>query len=190
MLFSLNTYLLNDKLVDMNKLIILSGVPGSGKSYFSNTIKKIKNSHVYIVSSDQLRKEITGSQSNLYAEDLMWKMFYSLAKTYSLDKDGIVILDATHVSSYLRVDKNLELKPLFDQTILVMWNTDRQLVSNQNLQREYPIPPEALDKFFSIFELPTDKDREFFDKILMVTNNDIAPIIEELDLGLSKDMPQ
>ena len=42
----------------MNKLIILSGVPGSGKSYFSKTIKKIKNSHVYIVSSDELRKEI------------------------------------------------------------------------------------------------------------------------------------
>ena len=174
----------------MNKLIILSGVPGSGKSYFSKTIKKIKNSHVYIVSSDQLRKEITGSQANLSAEELMWKVFYSLAKTYSLYKDGVVILDTTHVSTKLRVDRNKPLKKLFDEVILVMWNIDRQVVSNQNLQREYPIPPEALDKFFSIFELPNEKDYQFFDKILMVTNNDIAPVIEQLDLGLDINMPE
>lgn len=174
----------------MNKLIILSGVPGSGKSYFSKTVKKIKNNHVYIVSSDQLRKEITGSQSNLSAEELMWKIFYSLAETYSLDKDGVVILDATHVSTELRVEKNRRFRDLYDEIILVMWNVDKQVVSNQNLQREYPIPPEALEKFFRIFELPTDKDREFFDKILMVTNNDIAPVIEELNLGLSMGLPE
>ena len=166
----------------MNKLIVLSGVPGSGKSYFSKTVKKIKNNHVYIVSSDELRREITGSQSNLNEEELMWKIFYSLAKTFSLDKEGIVILDATHTSTYLRVDKNKELKKLFDQIILVMWNVDHQLVSNQNLQREYPIPPEVLDEFFKIFELPTERDYEFFDKVLMIHNNDIAPIIEELEL--------
>lgn len=174
----------------MNKLIILSGVPGSGKSYFSKTVKKLKNNHVYIVSSDQLRKEITGSQSNLSAEELMWKIFYSLAETYSLDKDGVVILDATHVSTELRVEKNRRFRDLYDEIILVMWNVDKQVVSNQNLQREYPIPPEALEKFFRIFELPTDKDREFFDKILMVTNNDIAPVIEELNLGLSMGLPE
>ena len=166
----------------MNKLIVLSGVPGSGKSYFSKTVKKIKNNHVYIVSSDELRREITGSQSNLNEEELMWKIFYSLAKTFSLDKEGIVILDATHTSTYLRVDKNKELKELFNQIILVMWNVDHQLVSNQNLQREYPIPPEVLDEFFKIFELPTERDYEFFDKVLMINNNDIAPIIEELEL--------
>ncbi len=174
----------------MNKLIVLSGVPGSGKSYFSKTIKKIKGSHVYVVSSDQLRKEITGSQSNLTAEELMWKVFYSLAKTYSLDKDGVVILDATHVSTKLRVDRNKPLKKLFDEVILVMWNIDKQTVSNQNLQREYPIPPEALDKFFSIFELPTEKDYQFFDKILMVETHDIAQVIKDLDLELPEEMPE
>ena len=174
----------------MNKLIILSGVPGSGKSYFSNTIKKIKGSHVYIVSSDALRKEITGSQSNLTQEELMWKIFYSLARTYSLDPNGVVILDATHISTYLRVEKNREFRDLYDEIILVMWNIDRQIVSNQNLQREYPIPPEALEKFFEKFEQPNDVDREFFDKILMVNNSDIAPIIRELQLTPpNDDMP-
>ena len=174
----------------MNKLIILSGVPGSGKSYFSNTIKKIKSSHVYIVSSDALRREITGSQSNLTEEDLMWKIFESLAKTYSLDKDGIVILDATHVNTKLRVNKYRHIKKLFDQVILVVFKIDRQVVSNQNLQREYPIPPDVLDKFYQIYEEPNEVDFKFFDKILTIDSSDIAKVIEELELGLNQDMPE
>lgn len=171
----------------MNKLIVLSGVPGSGKSYFSNTVKKIKNSHVYVISSDALRKEITGSQSCFTHDRLMWDIFYSLARIYSLDKDGIVILDATNYTTELRVDRIRQYKEMFDQIIMVMWNIDRQVVSNQNLQREHPIPPEVLDIFLSKFELPTEKDYEFFDKVIVITNNDLVPVIKELELDLPQE---
>lgn len=175
----------------MSKLIVLSGVPGSGKSYFCKTIKKIKESHVYIVSSDELRREITGRQSNLNEDELMWKIFFSLAKTYSLDKEGVVVLDATHVSKKMRVDRNKKLKHLFEEVDLVMWNIDKQVVANQNLQREYPIAPDVLERFYQILELPTEDDEKFFDKIIMVTSNDIAPVIQELGLsGSSEELPQ
>lgn len=166
----------------MNKLVVLAGVPGSGKSYFSSTIKKIKTSHVYVISSDQLRKEIGGSQSNLNNEDLVWKIFLDLAKAYSSDKNGIVILDATHINSELRVDRNKELKSLFDETYLVVWNLDHLVVSNQNLQRDYPIPPEAMNMFFDKFEMPDEKDKAFFDHIIYINNSDIAPAIAALNL--------
>ena len=113
-------------------------------------------------------------------------MFYSLARVYSEDKDGVVILDATHVSTHLRVDKTRDLKPLFDEIDLVMWNIDKSVVSGQNLQREYPIAPEVLDQFYAIFELPTEEDKKYFDKICVVTNNDIAQVIKELNLNFSK----
>ena len=167
----------------MNKLIILSGVPGSGKSYFSKTIKKIKNSHVYIISSDDLRREIAGTQSSVEFDPLMWKIFHELAKVYALDPDGVVILDATHVSSALRVDKHRDLKELYDEVDLVLWHIDENLVSNQNLQREFPIPPEALDYFLRVFELPNKKDIEFFDRIVVIENSNIAPAIELLNLS-------
>ena len=166
----------------MNKLVILSGVPGSGKSYFSKTIKKLKNSHVYVVSSDDLRALIGGSQSNLNNDRLVWKMFYGLAKVYAQDPNGIVILDATNVTSTLRVDYNKEIALLFDEVDLVLWNIPREIVSNQNLQREYPIPPEALDHFLEMFELPNEKDKAFFKKIIVIENADIAPAIKELAL--------
>ena len=166
----------------MNKLIVLSGVPGSGKSYFSKTVKKIKGKHVYIISSDELRREITGSQANISEDPMMWKLFYRLANAYAIDKNGIVILDATYISTKLRVNCHLDLKPLFDEVDLVMWHIDKQTVMNQNLQRDYPIPPEALEDFIKNFELPSEEDKKFFDKIIMIENSDIVPAIEALQL--------
>ena len=116
----------------MSKLVILSGVPGSGKSYFSKSLKKLKSSHVYVVSSDELRREITGIQSNLSEDELMWKLFYSLAKTFSLDKDGVVILDATNICVEHRVNNIEPLKPFFNEVDLVVFNVSKQKVMEQN----------------------------------------------------------
>lgn len=164
----------------MNKLIVLSGVPGSGKSYFSNTLKKVKGSHVYVVSSDVLRAQITGAQSDLTQDELVWAFFYGFAKVYALDKEGIVILDATNYSSEKRISSCQELKPLFSEIDLVTFNIDPQVVSNQNLQREFPIPPEVLDRFIEIFEKPTEEDRNFFDKVITIENSDIAEAVEAI----------
>jgi len=162
----------------MNKLIVLSGVPGSGKSYFSNTIKKVIGSHVYIISSDQLRTLISGNQQDLSKEDLVWDIFYSLAEVYSKDKEGIVILDATHFSTIKRIENTKRLRGLFAETDLVLFDVDKSVVSNQNFQREYPIPPEVLDRFFEIFEMPSKEDKDYFDRIIIIKNNDITKAVE------------
>lgn len=165
------------KINNMNKLLVLSGVPGSGKSYFSNTLKKVCGSHVYIISSDALRTLITGNQQDLSCDNFMWDMFYDLGKVYSKDKNGIVILDATHFSRKKRIENVLPLKNLFDEVDLVVFDIDRQIVNNQNLQREWPIAPDILNKYFDIFELPNDEDKQLFNKIIIIKNNDIAEAI-------------
>lgn len=167
----------------MNKLVVLAGVPGSGKSYFSKTLQKVKTSHTYIVSSDEIRKQICGIQTDLSEDELVWKIFVGLAKVYSQDKNGVVVLDATHISTYLRVDRNKELKQLFDQLYLVVWSGNKDLVMNQNLQREFPLPPEAMEMFFANFEPVGEKEKEFFDKIIEVKDNNIAAAIEAIDVG-------
>ena len=68
----------------MAKLIVLSGVPGSGKSHFCDAFRKSMGGHVYVVSSDALRYEVTGSQQNMDEDKLVWKLFYGMAKVYAM----------------------------------------------------------------------------------------------------------
>lgn len=164
----------------MNKLIVLSGVPGSGKSYISLLLKERRKSHLYIVSSDNLRAQIGGSQTNLSNEKLVWDMYYKLAKVYSLDKQGIVVLDSTNAKTEFRVDKVLPLKKSFNELDLVVFKLDKITVMEQNLDRKYPIPSDALEKLIDNFEDIGDREKEFFDNIYIVDKHDLTPIIEQI----------
>ena len=164
----------------MNKLIVLSGVPGSGKSYISLLLKERRKSHLYIVSSDNLRAQIGGSQTNLSNEKLVWDMYYRLAKVYSLDKQGIVVLDSTNAKTEFRVDKVLPLKKSFNEVDLVVFKLDKITVMEQNLDRKYPIPSDALEKLIDNFEDIGEREKEFFDNIYIVDKHDLTPIIEQI----------
>ena len=161
----------------MNHLIVLSGVPGSGKSYFSNALKMDKERHVYVISSDQIRKDITGDQRNLTQDPLVWKIFYSLVKTYSDDKDGIVIMDATNAKKEYRLDNIKPFKGLYDKVDLVCFQIDKDLVLKQNKEREFPIPEEALLRLIEDFEVPDSEEETFFDHIDYIRDHNIDKVI-------------
>ena len=161
----------------MNHLIVLSGVPGSGKSYFSASFKKAKNKHVYIISSDQLRASILGNQRDLSEDELIWKIYYSLVETYSIDKDGIVILDATHSKKVYRLDNIKPFKPLYDQIDLICFKLDKELVLAQNKDRENPIPRDSLLELIDTFEMPDDEERAFYDHVDIIKDHEIDKII-------------
>ena len=164
----------------MSKLIVLSGVPGSGKSYFSKLLRKKKMGHVYIISSDALRDLVTGNQQNLSEETLMWKMFYELARVYSADPNGIVVLDATNRSTEYRINSVKELKSHFDEADLVIFDIPKEVVLKQNLEREFPVPESVIEDYFSYFELPKKEDYEFFTNVFVSNGENIEEIINAL----------
>lgn len=165
----------------MNKLIVLSGVPGSGKSYISILLKeKKKDGHIYVVSSDKLRAQIGGNQQNFNNEALTWKMYYELAKVYANDPDGIVVLDSTNAQRKFRIDAVKPLKDLFDEVVLVIFKLDKVTVMRQNLDRDYPIPSKALERLIAEFQDVNEDDEKFFDNIYKVDQRDLDPIINEL----------
>lgn len=164
----------------MNKLIVLSGVPGSGKSYISLLLKERRKSHLYIVSSDNLRTQVGGSQTNLDNEALVWQMYYKLAKVYSLDKEGIVVLDSTNAKTEFRIDCVKAIADGFDEVDLVIFKLDKVTVMSQNLDRDFPIPSDALERLINEFEGITEKDKQFFDNIYVVDKHDLTPVIEQI----------
>ena len=164
----------------MSKLVVLSGVPGSGKSYFSRLLRKKKVGHVYVISSDALRDLVTGCQRNLSEEDLMWKMFYDLAKVYSADKRGIVILDATNRSTKYRIDAVKDLKEYYDEADLVLFDIPKEVVLKQNLEREFPVLEAVILEYFDEFELPQKEDYEFFKNVFIANGKNEEEIVDLL----------
>ena len=136
-----------------------------------------KEKHVYIISSDQLRKEITGHQQDLSQDELVWKIFYSLAKSYSEDKNGIVVLDATNAKKEYRLDNIKPFRDLYDNIDLVCFQIDKQLVLKQNKEREFPIPEDALLRLIDAFEVPDEEEKAFFDHIDFIVDHNIDKII-------------
>ena len=47
-----------------------------------------------------------------------------------------------------------------------------------------------LEKFFQIFELPNEIDRAFFNKIVLIENNDIAKIITMVNSNRDREYYQ
>lgn len=165
----------------MSKLIVLSGVPGSGKSYLSHCIKYKTHSHLYIVSSDELRKIITGNQQDLTQDSIMWKMFYELPKSYSFDENAITILDATNPTLLARTEKIEHLKQYYDELILVVFDLEKELVKRQNLEREFPIPEDVLDRFFDFFQPIGEEENNFYHKIYKIKCLDeVREVVEAL----------
>ena len=162
----------------MNTLIVLSGVPGSGKSYFSACLKKAVKKHVYIISSDELRLNILGNQQDLSEDELIWKIYYSLIETYSIDKNAIVVLDATHSKKVYRLDNIKPFKQMFDQIDLVCFRLDKELVLKQNEGRENPIPKDSLLRLIDQFEMPDDEERTFYNHVDIIRDHETDKIIE------------
>ena len=164
----------------MKKLVVLSGVPGSGKSYFSNTIKEIKGYHVYLISSDLIRKEMLGNQRNLSKEQTVWDIFYNLPKIYAYDEDAFVILDATHILASLRKRVYNDLHKYFDEVYLVSFALNKEQVTKQNKEREFPVPDYVLESFINEFELPDEEEYTLFNKIYIINDNEIEKVINEI----------
>lgn len=164
----------------MAKLIVLSGVPGSGKSYFADAFRKEVGGHVYVVSSDALRYEVTGNQQNMEEDKLVWKLFYGMAHVYAMDKSGICILDATNSVCKYRVGITQPFKKMYDEIHLVAFDIDRDVVRSQNLNRLFPVKPEALEELFEKYEAPNEQDDEFFDSVTIIKDHNIQEVIDKL----------
>ena len=61
----------------MKVLLALCAIPGAGKSTWAKHYKiNHKDENVFIVSSDEIRKELTGVYSNLEHEKDVWEIYF------------------------------------------------------------------------------------------------------------------
>ena len=150
----------------MKTLIICTAIPACGKSSWA---KRYKNSHpnTYIVSSDEIRLELTGGNYHDRSKQAeVWKVFSERIHEYGANEDATVILDALNDTNELRRKYVVE-NPEFDKYILAVFsfNPERSKLVNGERPKTAFVPDEVMDILINKFEQPTEEIKSLFDEI-------------------------
>ena len=150
----------------MKTLIVLSAMPGSGKSTWAKQYQK-EHSHTLIVSSDAIRYEITGQTQDFSKQKEVWELFSLRIHECAQKHDDVtVILDALNDLNSLR-KKYVEDNPEFDRYELVLFPRTPEQIRYYNQQRKESsiVPDEQLELLIKKFEKPSKEVIDLFDEI-------------------------
>jgi len=148
----------------MKTLIILSAMPGSGKSTWAKKYQE-EHSHTLIVSSDQIRFELTGTMQDFSRQKEVWELFSLRIHEYANKYDDVtVILDALNDLNALR-EKYVKENPEYDRYELVLFPRTKEQIRYYNKQRnkEAVVPDEQLEMFINKWEEPSEEIIKLFD---------------------------
>jgi predicted kinase len=169
----------------MNKkplLIVMVGIPGSGKSTIAEEIKNTYNFKIF--SSDEIRKELLGcanDQSNNY---YVFKTLYERLKD-NLTNGQNCIFDATNVSIGDRKGVFKKLKDVEFDAIAYVVATNVEEAIHRNSLRDRKVPLEDIQKIINKFVMPSVEEG-FKDVIINNSRSEILrfkSIIENTEIS-------
>ncbi|AWB43738.1 phosphohydrolase [Paenibacillus sp. CAA11] len=148
----------------MNKIMMLSGIPGSGKTHYAKQLAK--EARAVIVSTDAIRGELFGSelkQKDTYA--VYDHAFQQIAKAAQAGRN--VVFDATNTERSRRLQflKRFSAFPVECHVL----DAPYELAAERISQRKRKIPERILLKYARGFEFPVQG--EGFEAIHIAHNN-------------------
>ena len=170
----------------MGRLIILVGLPGSGKSTYAKSFPKEAIGDVVWLSSDTIRKELYGDESIQGDPNKVFQVLHQRVRTY-LTGDSTVIYDATNVNRKSRKQVISIAKSLLAYIEAhIVWCPYEECI-RRDANRERTVGREVIDKFIKRWETPFFD--EGIDKIKIVNTYDefdrdeyTRRIISEMDI--------
>ena len=153
----------------MKTFILLSAIPGSGKSTWAEQYR-LTHKNVFIVSSDNLRKELTGEFKNLTHDKEMWEIFNKrIIELRDAHEDVTVIADSTNILNKFRIFYGKNITG-FDKKILVVIkkNIDQTLETNKLRSENRIIPDEVIERMFESWEEPDEETLSYFDEYKVI----------------------
>lgn len=143
----------------MAKLIVLAGLPGSGKTTwaknYSTEAEKSGLENVWIVSTDEIRQELWGDAADQQNGAKVFGIAYQRIEFWlkSLCCDT-VIFDATNLHKKDR-KKLLNKFGTMADTKLVWFDTPYTECVKRNFQRERNVPTAVIQRMFEHMDVPT-----------------------------------
>lgn len=154
----------------MRTFILLTAVPGAGKSTWASHYAK-EHDNVYIVSADEVRKEITGSYQNFSMQDRVWETFRQRIHEYAKENiNAIVIADGVNDTNQIRLFYRYET-PEFDRHVMVFIVKPLDVIQRQNKERELEkqVPPAVVESFYKRIEEPSPEVKNAYDECFVIS---------------------
>ena len=154
----------------MKKLIALSAIAGAGKSTYAKHYKiNHKDENVFIVSSDEIRKELTGVYSNLNYEKEVWDIYFRKINIIRDSNEEVTIIaDSTNILNKFR--KQLGIIEGFDKKELVVITKDLPLILKRNRERDHAkyVPEYAIKNMWDSWEEVDKETAKLFDEVIRI----------------------
>jgi len=138
--------------------ILLSAVPGAGKSTWASRYA-LSHDNVHVISSDEVRKEVTGAYQIFNQEPKVWETFRRRIHEYAkLGEDVTIIADAVNDTNSLRKYYANEASE-FDKKIFVFIEKPVDVVLAQNHMRRQDkwVPEDVIMMFYKKVEQPSEE---------------------------------
>lgn len=150
----------------MNKLVIMSGIPGSGKTTYALGVQSALE-NVAVISSDEVRRDVTGRIDDGSHETMVWQEFEAKIKD-AASKHAIVVADSTALTNELRMKWHRAFRAFFDKIELVYMNIPFSVCWERNLSRERFVPLNPMAGMFKLLEEPSEEVNNSFDSIIVI----------------------
>ena len=164
---------------------ILIGIPGSGKSTYA--VWKSQEKNWEWISSDSIRKELTGSEEDQTINSKVFNLMYQRTIA-ALGLGHHVIYDATNLSSKNRMNFIKQVKSKFPKTyfIATVFAVPYEICCTRNLERERTVPQYVMDRMLKNFTVPAQA--EGFDKIEVIGNDETEVNLQK-KLEIARKIP-
>jgi predicted kinase len=149
----------------MTKLIMLCGLPASGKSTIAKQLKREYNAN--IISPDELRNELFGTINEQNKNEELFKELSKRVKNNLINNNNTII-DATNVSHKRRKIFLDELNKIDCKKICYIIATPYEKCIEQNQLRDRKVPDHVIKKMYLSFYIP--QKYEGWDEIKIVWN--------------------
>lgn len=138
----------------MNKLTlrVMVGLSGSGKSSVAKEIAE-NNFNTIIVSSDNIREELTGKVEDQSKNEEVFKVFHKRIRE-ALENNTNVIANATNITMRSRRAIIENIKDIECNKIVYLIPKPFRQCKIDNLNRQHPVSEEVLDKQLRKFQIP------------------------------------
>lgn len=165
-----------------NELVVMVGLPGSGKSYKAERLQKMLNAE--LLSSDSIRKELLGDENDQSKNELVFKTLYYRMREF-LNQGRNVIFDATNTTLKTRLHIMEEVKDCKCRKIAYVMATPIEECIKRDSERERTVGEEVIRKFERSFQAP--HKFEGWDSILF---SEMKPFDLKRFLDIRKEMEE